>query len=226
MLKRNTISVPLCCLIFLSACRGRAQSGVETMYKQNPEYTIQTELYSIYKTEKADIVMLGNSITFGVNWNELMGRTTVINRGIASDNMYGYLQRLENIYTLHPKLCCIMGGINDIYQGLPVEVVFENYKKLIEGLRSHKIVPVIQSTLFISSKWRQYTEKNLEVAKLDILLADYARRNDVDYVNLNAVMSKDNLLKEELTTDGVHLTAKGYAIWRDELEKILRKYGL
>lgn len=227
LMKRSILIISVACFLeFLNWGRTYSQTNADTLYKQNRNYTIQTELYNIYRTEKADVVMLGNSITFGVNWNELMGRTQIVNRGIGSDNTAGFLQRMEYIYRLHPKLCCIMGGINDIYQDAPVEKVFENYKKIVERLQEHKIVPIIQSTLFVSTKWRRYAEKNLEVAKLDSMLADYARFNGIEFLNLNAVMSKDRLLREELTTDGVHLTAKGYALLRDELEKILKKHGV
>jgi len=226
-MKRSILITSIICFLeFLDWGRTYSQTSTDTLYKQNRNYTIQTELYNIYKTEKADVVMLGNSITFGVNWNELMGRTRIVNRGIDSDNMVGFLRRMNHIYKLHPKLCCIMGGINDIYQDAPAEEIFENYKKIIEGLQAQKIVPVVQSTLFVSSKWKRYAEKNLEVAKLNSMLADYARLKGIEFVNLNAVMSKDHLLLEELTTDGVHLTAKGYALWRDELEKILKKHGI
>ena len=203
-----------------------AQTKSDSSYIQNRNYTNQTALYDVYKTEKADVVMLGNSITFGVNWNELMGRSSIVNRGIGSDNTYGFLQRMEYVYKLHPRLCCIMGGINDIYQDTPAEHVFENYIKILDGLRTHGIIPVIQSTLFVSTKWKKYVEKNGEVARLDSMLTAYATKNHIDFIDLNAVMSQNNLLKEELTLDGVHLTPKGYALWRDELEKVLRKYAL
>ena len=226
-MKRSILIISVTCFLeLLNWGRIYSQTSVDTLYKQNRNYSIQTDLYTIYKTEKADVVMLGNSITFGVNWNELMGRTQIVNRGIGSDNTFGFLQRMEHIYKLHPQLCCIMGGINDIYQDSPVEKIFENYKKIIEGLQAHKIVPVIQSTIFVSTKWRRYADKNLEVAKLDSMLADYAQSKGIEFVNLNAVMSRDHLLLEELTTDGVHLNAKGYALWRDELEKILKEHGI
>lgn len=226
-MKRSILIISMtCCFEFLNWGRTYSQTSADTLYKQNRNYTIQTELYNIYKTERADVVMLGNSITFGVNWNELMGRTKIVNRGIGSDNTYGFLQRMEYVYSLHPKICCIMGGINDIYLETPVERIFENYKKITAELRLHKIVPVIQSTLFVSTKWKKYSEKNSEVAKLDKMLSEYAAQNGIDFVDLNAVMSKDNILKEELTFDGVHLTAKGYALWRNELEKIFSKYGI
>jgi len=216
----------ICFLGLLNWGRAYSQPSADTLYKQNRNYTNQTELYNIYRTEKADVVMLGNSITFGANWNELLGRTQIVNRGIVSDNTSGILHRMGYIYKLHPQFCCIMAGINDIYQDAPSEKIFENYKKIIEGLQEHKIVPIIQSTLFVSTKWKRYSEKNIEVAKLDSMLAEYARLKGIEFVDLNALMSKDHLLLEELTTDGVHLTAKGYAIWRDELEKTLKKHGI
>ena len=42
-------------------------------FRSNPNYTYEMGLYDIYKTKQADIVMLGNSITHGVKWNELLG---------------------------------------------------------------------------------------------------------------------------------------------------------
>ena len=213
-------------MLMLSLHPVAAQTKSDSSYILNRNYTNQTGLYDIYRTEKADVVMLGNSITFGVNWNELMGRASIVNRGIGSDNTYGFLQRMEYIYKLHPKVCCIMGGINDIYQDTPAEHVFENYRKILDGLRAHNIIPIIQSTLFVSTKWKRYAEKNVEVAKLDSMLFQYAVKNRIDSIDLNAVMSQNSLLKEELTLDGVHLTSKGYALWRDELEKVLRKYAL
>lgn len=224
--KRLSFFAGISLLNMLAFQDGIAQFGADTLYKQNRNYSIQTELYDVYKTERADVVMFGNSITFGVDWNELMARKTIVNRGIGSDNTYGFLQRMEYIYKLRPKVCCVMGGINDIYQSIPVEHIFENYKKIVEGLRSHHIVPVIQSTLFVSTMWKKYAEKNPQVARLNAMLVEYAERAGIDFVDLNSLMSKDNILMEELTTDGVHLNARGYALWRDALEKIFHKYGL
>jgi len=36
--------------------------------------------------------MLGNSITHGAAWNELLGRSNVVERGISSDVLRGYWQ--------------------------------------------------------------------------------------------------------------------------------------
>lgn len=200
-------------------------SGSDTTaaYKQNPNYWLQTGLYNIYRTQHASIVMLGNSITHGVNWNELMGRQDIVERGIPSDLVEGFLSRLDYIFKLNPKVCFIMGGINDIYSGYSPETVFSEYVKVIRELQNHNIIPVIQSTLFVSAKWHNAQDKNPEVNKLNVMLRNYAEKNNLTFMDLNPKMTKNGLLRDELTYDGLHLNANGYSIWREELDPILNK---
>jgi lysophospholipase L1-like esterase len=204
----------------------RATSQLESLYVKNKNYAVQTALFDLYATERAEVVMLGNSLTQWVDWNALLGRKNIANRGIASDVTAGYLHRLEQIYKLKPKLCFIEGGINDLYANVSVDGVYENYVKIVEALKANGIIPVIQSTLFVSPKWHDAVEKNKEVAELNSLLQNYARKNGIEFLNLNAVMSTNNVLRDELTHDGVHLTAAGYRIWGKEVEKELVMYGL
>ena len=199
---------------------------LESLYLQNANYHLRVALFAAYPAQHADIVMLGNSLTEWVDWNELLGRTNIANRGIAGDVTGGYLHRLYQVYRLKPKLCFVEGGINDLYANVPVVVVFENYKNIINDIRSNNIVPIIQSTLFVSPKWRDAVGKNKEVAELNSLLATFARENDIEFINLNARMSANNTLRDELTYDGVHLTAAGYTIWGEEVNKIIVKYRM
>ncbi|MEK7250541.1 MAG: GDSL-type esterase/lipase family protein, partial [Bacteroidota bacterium] len=169
-----------CVLVAAASCafyKMKAHAQLDSLYLKNKNYPIQTSLYDLYKTEHADVVMLGNSLTQWVDWNELLGRKNIANRGIAGDVTSGYVHRLEYVYKLKPKLCFIEGGINDIYANVPVDVVYENYKKIVEELRSHSITPIIQSTLFVSPKWHDAVEKNKEVASLNSLLEEFAKKN-------------------------------------------------
>ncbi len=218
------IFIALCALS--ATCVAQQTTPYDSLYLKNKTYTLQTDLYKIYTTERATIVMLGNSITFGVNWNELMGRNDIANRGIGSDNVLGYYRRMESVYRLHPTLCCIEGGINDVYADISVDTIFVYYKKIIEELQAHNIIPVIQSTLYVSTKWKRYAEKNSEVTTLNALLSEYAAHHSVEFININAVLSNNALLREDITHDGVHLNAEGYTLWRDILEKIFQKYGV
>ena len=80
------------------------------VYMKNSVYPLKIELFEIYKKIPCDIVMLGDSRTDGVNWNELLGRPNIVARGIPSDVTEGFLARMEYVYNLEPKLCIIQGG--------------------------------------------------------------------------------------------------------------------
>lgn len=199
---------------------------LEQLYLQNPNYHLRVALFRSYKTRHTDIVMLGNSLTEWVDWNELLGRTSIANRGIASDVTSGYLQRMEYVFNLSPKICFVEGGINDIYASVPVTVVFENFVAIIERLREKNIIPVITSTLYTSTKWHSAIEKNREVQKLNALLMSYAHDNGIHFMNLIPLMTAHNLLRDDLTYDGLHLNAQGYAIWGAAVEEILKQHSL
>ncbi len=212
--------------LVLVLASGASAQGYDTLYRANKTYTVQMGLHRLYSMQRAAIVMLGNSITYGVNWVELMGRQTIANRGISADNTYGMLNRMENVYSLQPKVCCVMAGINDIYAGIPIDTIFSNYKKMIAGLRGHHVVPVIQSTLYVNAKWKKADENNLLVTQLNDLLKKFAVSEKIDFLDLNQHIAPEHALRDECTYDGIHLTAAGYAPWRTELEQIFKKYGL
>ncbi len=215
--------------------------GDSLKYKQNINYQQQISLYKIYKLRHAKIVMLGNSLTFGANWGELLNRTDVVNRGVTGDVLPGFLSRLKYIYNLHPKICFIMGGINDIYNWTPVDEIYRNYITLIIKLKAHRIIPVIESTLFAGKQWGQeWLEthnpklkpevvndgRNKMVNQLNWMLKNYAKEHNIVFMDLNSKMSSGNFLKTSLTTDGIHLNAEGYRIWAKEVLKVLKKFRI
>jgi lysophospholipase L1-like esterase len=204
----------------------RSQTPYDSLYLKSAVYKNLIAMFALSKTESADIVFLGNSITFGGNWGELLGRERVINRGIGGDNTVGMLHRMQYVYQLKPKLCFIMAGINDIYSDAPAETVFRNYAKIIDTLRAHSIVPVIQSTLHVNPKWKRTEEKNPVVATLNVMLREFASKNGIEFVDVNAVLSVNGVLRDEFTVDGVHLNAPAYGLWRELLLPVLKKHGL
>lgn len=168
-----------------------------------------------------DIVMLGNSITHGGNWNKLLKRNNIDEQGVESDSLKGFVNRVENVIRLKPKLCFIMGGINDIYKWEDTRDIFTTYKDLIKILVKEEIEPVIQSTLLAGKKYPHSENRNKEVVKLNNMLRKYALIRNIRFIDLNEYLSEDGFLKENVTWDGVHLTKLGYEIWSREIEKVL-----
>lgn len=198
----------------------------ECTYAENPDYFLKRSLFRIYKPKKVNIVMLGNSITHNANWNDLLSRTDIANRGIGNDITAGFLNRLDDIYRLKPKLCFIMGGINDIRKNIDAKLVYENYKSIILELKSNKIIPIIQSTLYVSKKHDNYHYYNNKVKKLNKLLLDFSIDHNIDYIDVNSALSDNNniVLLERFTYDGIHLLANGYEEWGGLIVPIIDKY--
>lgn len=194
------------------------------IYRKNPNYDYEIALYKIYKKKRTNIVMLGNSITHGVNWNELIGRDDIVERGIPADILQGFAARINYILDLKPKICFIMGGINDIYSWIPLEQIFKSYVQVIEELQKNNVKVVVQSTLFTAKRYPASAERNLQVEKFNQMLREYCMKNKIEFMDLASKLCKDSFLRDENTHDGLHLNANGYKIWGQEVERTAFRY--
>ena len=238
-ISRNTLKLLTSILFLTSAITLDAQNAKPTRdslrYKSNPVYAQEIAMYDIYKTRQANIVMLGNSLTHGAAWNELLGRPDVVERGIPGDGLDGFAARMNYIFKLNPKIVFIEGGVNDVYSWEPVEDIFRTYVRIIEELKTHHIIPVIQSTTYASKDYgksfglkpESNYGRNRESDKLNKLLSDYAKNNNIDYIDLvTPTATKDGFMRPELTIDGIHFKAAAFRIWASEVEKVLAKHRI
>lgn len=205
---------------------GTSLQNNEPVYLQNVNFEYQKGFFALYKTTHADVVMFGDSHMFGINWNEALARAGVINRGIRGDVTEGFLQRLDEVYNLHPKLCFVMGGINDLYANIAVDTIVKNCKKIVEELRSKNIIVVIHATMYVGTDRESYREKNKEVTELNNKLRNYTLKENITFIDINPMVCENTILKSKFTVDGLHLNAGGYALWIPEIEKVLVSNGL
>ena len=91
-------------------------------WSQNQGAAVDSSKFSVYWWHSKDmydhlpdirneIVFLGNSITDGAEWFELLGNKKCLNRGISADITAGILLRLDAITRLQPSKLFIMIGI-------------------------------------------------------------------------------------------------------------------
>jgi len=176
-----------------------------------------SQFQQLSKQANKNIVMIGDSITDRGLWSELTNRNNIINRGISGDTTSGVLNRLNNL-NLNLQQAFIMIGINDLLRGQSIEYIFDNYKKIIIKLKDIGIKPVIQSTLYIRSNTKTINQK---VEKLNNLLCEYAKRNKIQFIDLNIKLAPNNILLEKYSLDGLHLNGKGYIEWSKILQNNL-----
>jgi lysophospholipase L1-like esterase len=199
----------------------------------NDPFDLASGLIDSYRTDRAEIVMLGDSLTSSVDWGELLGRSGIVNRGIPSDSTAGMLARIDSVIKLHPKICFVMGGINDLGGGREPQEILANLVEIVDRLKAANIVPVLQSVLFVRTTADDMRfdlaagkRDNPHVAALDRLIEAYAREHGVAYLDLNAALAPGRALAAEFTYDGVHLKAPAYRLWGERVAAYLKSQGL
>lgn len=169
--------------------------------------------------EKITIIMFGDSITKGGDWATLLGRSDVKNSGFPGFTTSHLVWLLkENVIDLKPRVCFLEGGINDIGVGIPLERTKSNYRSLIDGLKEHQIVPVVQSILYQQDN----PASKVQVDSLNSYLNAYCQSKGVYYLDLNTKLSSPAGLKAKYTTDGTHINQEAYGIWATEVRNLLK----
>ncbi|AXK49519.1 lipolytic protein [Aliarcobacter trophiarum LMG 25534] len=166
------------------------------------------------------IIMIGDSITDGAEWYELLKNNEVQNRGIGGDTTNGVLDRLDTI-NKSIKKAFIMIGINDIAGYKEVDEIYNNYTKILENLEKKNIKVYIQSVLFVGTNYPNSVHFNKEVKNLNKKLEKMAKDKNIDFIDLNYIFAPNNYLKRIYTDDEIHLNGKAYILWANEIQKYI-----
>ena len=168
-----------------------------------------------------DIVMLGNSLTEGgKDWGKRLGWKHVVNRGIVGDEVMGIYNRLHQILPGKPKKIYYLCGVNDVSHHLTTDEIILRTRKVIDRIlnESPETELVMQSLLPINESFKRY--KNLDgktdqIPEINAKLTALAQEKGLKFINLFPLFVEPgtNILRKELTNDGLHLKDDGYKIW-------------
>lgn len=200
--------------------------GIQNILAQAPKwdstfrpagYSVKVDQFKSYNDKKC-IIFLGNSITAGTDWSELLHMNNVCNRGISGDITYGILERLDEVTSGKPKKIFILIGINDISRNIPDSQVLLNYKTIIKRIRRsspatkiyfHTILPV--NNTFPA---RNQFNKDEHILNINSGLKNIAKEYGIFLIDLYPhFLDAENKLDKKYTTDGLHLNAAGYGMW-------------
>src|SRR5688572_5476925 len=216
----------LCGILFwgIAVAHGQDKSWDSTF--RPPSYPIKVDQFKSYPDSPADIIFLGNSITAGTDWNELLGNTQVRNRGISGDITFGILERLDEVTAGKPAKVFILIGINDISRNVPDSVITGNYRLMIRRIKKtspatkiyfHTLMPV--NNAFPA---RNHFNKDEHILYVNEQLKKIAAEEKITLIDLYPhFLDAEKKLDKQYTMDGLHLNAVGYKVWASLLKQYL-----
>jgi len=166
------------------------------------------------------IVFLGDSLIFDGVWPEFFGASTpILNRGIGGDTSVGVLRRVHQVTALRPSAVFMMIGTNDHQLiGLSPEGTAHVIRDIVARIRQESpetlvyLQPILPSRVPGFAKWSEDADRSIA------LLAD---GRSVFYLNFRDQFLEGGLLAQSLTTDGLHLSAAGYQVWKHAIDPVI-----
>jgi lysophospholipase L1-like esterase len=176
------------------------------------------------------VVFMGDSITDA--WIRLSPAFfkdhPYIDRGISGQTTPQMLIRFRpDVIDLKPSVVVILAGTNDIAGNtgpMSLETIEENYASMAELAKVHDIKVVFSSVMPVCDYHRPQTERRppAKIIALNEWLKDYCAKNKLVYLDYYSAMIDDQkMLKKEITADGLHPNADGYAIMEPLAEKAI-----
>lgn len=200
--------------------------------ERTPYWKQRVSLFDKIKVEPHNIVFLGNSITDGGEFHELLENPDIVNRGIVGDVISGVKERLYQVTSGHPRQIFLLIGINDVSHAKSADKIASEYLSLVERIRkeSPESELFIQSVMPIDNGFKKY--KNLigregVIEPLNEKLRAIADEFGVTYIDLWDAMAdpETGKLKKGYTNDGLHLTGTGYKAWAEVLKPYIHAYN-
>jgi len=210
--------------VVMSGCLIAQNAAWDSSFRPN-NFHLKVGQFRSFPNSNKDIVFVGNSITAGVDWMELLGRSDVRNRGISGDISFGLLERLDEITEGKPAKVFILIGINDISRNIPDTIIVRNYRMIIQRIRKespdtkiyiHTLLPVNNDF----TQFKNHYNKDSHIKYVNEEIRKLATAEKATVIEMHdAFLNSDQKLDKAFTIDGLHLNADGYKLWKSILLK-------
>jgi lysophospholipase L1-like esterase len=161
-------------------------------------------------------VLLGDSITLWFPHEQLSRNRLWLNQGISGDTTTGILNRLSALLPTRPDTIYLMAGINDLRRGETDATILGNFRQIMRRLRQqHPDAQVVVQSILPT----QLIEiSNARIRHLNRRIEAIAQEEGAQYLDVySQFIDAQGNFRPELTTDGLHLNAQGYQVWRSQL---------
>jgi lysophospholipase L1-like esterase len=192
------------------------------------------ELLAKAQNGKIDLYFVGDSITrrWGAldypelldHWNDTFFGWNAADFAWGGDRTENILWRLQNgeLSDVDPKVIVIQAGTNNV-GGRPggrakVEAITSGIAAIIASC--HERAP--NAALVLTGIFpRSDAAVVKEIRAINRNLAALARQQGIPYLDISGALASNGLLRDEMSSDGLHLSRAGYEVWANALRPVL-----
>jgi len=164
------------------------------------------------------VIFFGDSITDAWRGDAFFPGKNYINRGISGQTTAQMLLRFrEDVLRLHPAAVVILAGTNDIAQNqgpIPMQAIEDNLQSMAELCSANGAHPILCSVLpAFDYGWHPGLHPAEKIPVLNKWIQAMCAKKHFIFLNYYPVLVGPNGgMKPELSGDGVHPNAAGYAL--------------
>ena len=176
------------------------------------------------EVSQVNIVMLGNSITYQGDWQQLLQRKDVFNGGHPGWTSQQLSWVIKNYIVPHkPKICFFKAGTNDISLGIPTERVIYNMKMVMDSIYRQGTIPVFTPTIYFNND----TIHKPKIDSINSAMKDFCKTQDFEFMDIRKVICSDQATMDRFyKDDDTHLKPEAYGPWSAMVAAILKKNGI
>jgi lysophospholipase L1-like esterase len=169
-------------------------------------------------------LFIGDSITDGFPFSELLPGKDIVNKGISGASSREILDRFNAEWVQdNPSRVFICLGTNDLARGVDDDSITGNLSSLVSHTREYLQpgAPRIYLTSLFPTLSNP-SRPNDRIDRLNNRIHQLALSHGEPYLHLN-VFFKDgeNRLMPGFTDDGLHLNREGYKLWAGLIESLV-----
>jgi lysophospholipase L1-like esterase len=186
------------------------------------------------KAGNIDVLFLGDSITEGWAtkgkdvWKAQYEPMHAANFGIGGDKTQHVLWRIDNgeLEGIKPKVCVLMIGTNNAGSNQPAQIA-DGITKIVQEVRDKTGAKVLLLAVFPRGATPDAPKDatvRAVVAKINAQIAKLDDGKNIRYLDISdKFMEPDKTITKEMMPDALHPTAKGYQIWADAMDPLLKE---
>lgn len=140
------------------------------------------------------------------------------------------LDDLKNkVYRYNPSIVFIQLGIMDLNEDKSVDEIVNNMEEIIDNIKDNRPYTkiYIESLYPINKdadKFDRIISKDIledDIKEVNKKLKDLTKNKKVEFLDLYSILSDEDKLKDDYSSNGVKLNEEGYNLVREKIEKII-----